>query len=336
MNLNTKTGMIKLQVSPKKLGAVLSAIGAALDGHPWYPYSPVEVKARGCRGGRGKQEKKHLALVKSKQVVPATNPRVEPRVGGVPQLPTSSRIQFGTFSEGIEFSVGESSKTPTIAPVIAGVNLATTVIDGNKAAKGSSNPEASEREFTLVGAGRRSRSRSLLSTSTSSSLDDRGLPIVKGSGSRVIDITPDNLTSPYAGLTEIEELKARVVTVNRKSLPELKIAKFRERKPDVFHRFFMGIGNYTEVVETAAEYLSAKVNYLKRAKLIYVTQTAERRAFNNKYASLSHLSDCGHLCTCPATHDRRYMELLSKHRRCFAASRAEGSRDPDKSPHRKR
>lgn len=42
---------ICLEVPQRKLGAVLGAIGAALDGHPWAPYRVPKARTRGRRGG---------------------------------------------------------------------------------------------------------------------------------------------------------------------------------------------------------------------------------------------------------------------------------------------
>lgn len=342
MQLNAKTGYIKLQVPPKKLGAVLSAIGAALDGHPWTPHTPPKAMTRGCRGGRGKREKRHVEPNKGKHVAFATNPLEGSSVGGVPQLPTSHELSMKAHPSILKKPLKKSTLNLSKSPVI----------NSGKAAIQVSNCEASKQNEDSAGAGRRAGTIQF-GTYGSSTSDDRAPHSGEtGKGSDVptpstyAEVARRHSFKSHENIVvrdivpskeeELEELKSLLVSTNqarRKRVCELyREPSFRPKKSRDEYSFF---GKKTTVItESDNDYNTAratalKLHYAKHMEMCTACRKITKLAIeikNNQWDKRSHLADCGNTCECPASTNRRYLELLGKHRRCFTASSARESR----------
>jgi len=379
MQLNTKTGYIKLQVSPSKLGAVLSAIGAALDGHPWTPYTSPKTLTRGSRGGRKQREMGYVEPLKGKHVSRATNPLAGASVGGVPILSRSIKPSVG-FSKrvsgsqhaspekclatqkirtqkssnadsrvGLYQSIGTNTKQPSIVfgnfDVSSHLAYNAPNVEVCKAAIGSSKSVASKSDLSLTGAGRRILSglntkECIPSTSDgrASIVEDRNrdkdkVPHLSTQTlvSNRFDVIQSGIyqcaevdESTVSKVDEVESLREMVVILNKPTYRNIcKYKKaFRPRLQNSNHGFF-GIGKDLSYRETEQEYETALRLHVANHRLRCTACIVPGPRHDN----ISHLSTCGNACSCKASSNRRYIELLAKHRRCFVATSASGSRD---------
>jgi len=379
MQLNTKTGYIKLQVSPKKLGAVLSAIGAALDGHPWTPYTSPKTLSRKCRGGRKQREMSHVEPHKGKHVSRATNPLAGASAGGVPILSRSIKPSVG-FTKGVSGSqhassercsatqkkssskscnadsrvrlpqsVGTNVRQPTI--VFGDFNVSshlaynTPDVEVRKAAIGTSNSVASKSDLSLTGAGRHIHSGLNTNEWIPSSSDGRATFAVDRNRdkdkvphsfaptlvSNRFDVIQSGIyqcaevdESTVSRANEVESLREMVVELNQPEHRNLCLRKkaFRNRAQNLNYGFF-GIGKDLSFRETEEEYKIALKAYVAN----HNRRCDECILPGPRYDNIKHLSTCGAACPCKASSNRIYIELLAKHRRCFVATSASGSRD---------
>lgn len=371
MQLNTKTGYIKLQVPPHKLGAVLGAIGAALDGHPWTPYTASKPVTRGCRGGRGKREGNLMAPLRGGHGSPATNPLGRTSVGGVPQLPTSliSPPSVVLGSDGIPPTPVQGRKMQRVekAPVEPCKSKSSPVVERVKAAPTVANVGSSKAIGKLPGAMR----RDIYSPANSVTESQVQETQVNSAKSVVVNTpltkTPSEIESVDDSIPEkIGKPHVVVSSINREPLGGTSLSNRFEaiQEPE-------GGQHGVKDVATAVSIISdQKWEEVKTLKHILVErnsvsptavvcnhgvryhidgsrnknwkcnacndtiQKAERLAkeHNAKWTVPSHLAVCGNTCVCRATRSKQYMDLLSKHRRLFVQASAEDSRKPNTHP----
>lgn len=301
MQLNTATGMIKLQVPPRKLGAVLSAIGAALDGHPWTPYTPSKGVGRGCRGGKGKRERTSVGVPNKNIVSPATKLAAAAEGSGVPQLPLPSDTTLRTTNQSSGSTVEPTLLTSELRPDVPAPKEAATSSNARKrnkhkaVAKLDAGPSTSEGPKIPAG-----DTQITPSTALQSDDSDRAAEVQK-LRRMVVELNTQTKTTKTFG-EDVEEI------IKRNGRP-CRGMDFECRVDYIPHKCDANCGMFcTQESSFLHKHSTQVVRYVD----LDVTPPGHNTA--------AHLATCGPACSCPASSNAEYLDLLGKHRRVFVAS----------------
>ncbi len=276
---------ICLIVPQRKLGAVLSAIGAALDGLPWNPPRSAKNRTRGRRGGRRNREREVSKVVSEscalESSIPATNSAGKQPVKMVCSKPA----------------------TPTIHPVLDTEKVSRTT----SARKSASKMAASPAPY----AGSSSESDHTHTTSTGSVGVPQSLPARKG--------PQQNENLGLAGLVTLPKLDERTEAINtmrrvlkearnRIHVPSKPVIPKDVRKPDKneYGGFF---GKPMADYQVALE----KYNANSRELTLAMSRSLDRKALQDRWDlhDSEHFKVCNTDCKCDARSSAEYINALS-------------------------
>ncbi len=315
MQLNTATGMIKLQVPPRKLGAVLSAIGAALDGHPWTPYTPSKGAGRGCRGGKGKRERISVGVPNKNIVNPATKLAAAAEGSGVPQLPLPNNTTLRKTNQSSGSTAEPTLVTPEPRPDVPAPIVAAT----------SSN------------ARKRNKQKAVAKLDAGPS-PSKG-PEIPAGGTQITPGTVLQTDDESVRAAEVQKLRRMVSELNTQSKLTKTVSVNTEEIIKRNGRPCRGMEFecYVDCIRHKCD-ANCGMFCIQEKSFLHKHSTQVVKDENLDvtvpgHNEPAHLATCGPACSCPASSNAEYLELLGKHRRVFVASasgRQLGNRPSDR------
>jgi len=306
----TKTRMgsrLCLEVPQRKLGAVLCAIGSALDGHPWTPYRDGKSRSRGRRGGKNTREKGVGKVVHENGTSPSTSLATKQ-----PSLPdgvvvcskgSSTQIQKVSTQNRSQSSVPLSSGKPKTFvvknKVIAAVETQALPSEVKQASVQVIDSTVAPVLPTVVPGGRMAPKPST--------------PVATGQIPPMVEAVDP---SQYDEVKLVGELRKRQVLAKKvaKNMPN-KPATVHAPEQEVISKNFLGgekrVANpdYDKQRELYRVYTDSMTKWYADCK--------ETKSFNddvsehNRAMDYDHFAECGFNCKCNARRDPVYLSLLN-------------------------
>lgn len=340
LQLNALTGRVSLQVPPRKMGAVLGAIGAALDGRSWNPSElrkgsskkAIRKPAKRSRGKRGGSR------CKNRSPSVRTNPTVAAVVGGENQLAVSVFSMSTTGGKGVAPSrqpAHQSSAKPCSGHEAASVVTPAPIRKATNR-RGDCSSEC--------GASNTRRGVAPLVTRASNTLAASRVVKDDESLSNLSEASPaaSNLSSAQAGAI-IDSLKTKLAKVNqpppRPELPPTHCSCGSNRSTaagEILHRPFQFRSRRVSLFSEETRVAYENDRKLAHDKFVFGCREHLKRVVEYQKASIvhagwivgsnlpDHLIDCGPGCECAARSDSDYLVQLSRVRR-FLPRRAGGN-----------